>query len=164
MKDNTLHNIKKTGFKVPKDYFEGLEDSIIHQAKLSEKIEKTGFKTPQGYFEGLEDSILSKTQKTPKVIPLFSKQNFIYAASIAAVLVIMFNVFWNTSNTTTNLEVTDIEQYLLQQDVSDYELATLLTEDDLASDNFVDLDISDESLENYLLEHATLEDLITEQE
>lgn len=162
MKIQKLHTTKKTGFKVPKDYFYGLEDSIINQAKLSEIIKSSGFKTPPVYFDSLEDKILAKTKQEPKLIYLFTKQNLMYAASIAAVLILMLNVFWYNSNSTSTIELAEIELYLLQQDISEYELASLLTENDLITNNFIDSYISEESIEAYLLENATIEDLISE--
>lgn len=162
MKKNNLHNINKTGFKAPKGYFDDLEDSMMNQIKLRDKVTETGFKAPDGYFDALEGTILAKTKEEPKVFTLFSKQNLMYAASIAAVLVLMFNVFWNGSNSSSTIDVADIEQYLLQQDINEYELASLLTEDELITNNFIDTNITEESLEDYLLENATLEDLISE--
>ncbi len=44
MNKNKLHTIKDSGFKTPKNYFDGLEDSIMNQIKLQGKIESTGFK------------------------------------------------------------------------------------------------------------------------
>lgn len=67
MEKNNLHNIKGTGFKIPKDYFENLEDIILSEAKLSETIETSGLNTPSDYFEGLEDVILSKAKLNEKV-------------------------------------------------------------------------------------------------
>ena len=121
MEKNNLHNIKKSGFKTPKDYFENLEDSILSEAKLSETIETsglntptdyfegleavilnkaklndkvsdTGFKVPQDYFETIEDSIIKNTKQTPKVITLFSKKTLLYVSSIAAVVVLFFSL------------------------------------------------------------------------
>jgi len=88
MTKNNLHNIKETGFKAPKDYFDNLEDSILSEIKLKESSSDTGFKTPKDYFETLEDRIIEKTseKKTPKVISLLNRRNLIYISSIAAQL------------------------------------------------------------------------------
>lgn len=161
MKKNALHNIKKPGFKIPDNYFDGLEDSVMNQIKLKNKIVDSGFKTPDSYFDALDGKILTRTKQEPKVIKFFSKRNLIYVTSIAAVFVLMFNIFWANKPSSTELEVADIAQYLLQQeDISDYELASLLTEYDLTTDNFIDSQIPEEHLEKYLLENTTLEDLI----
>ncbi|NJN28883.1 MAG: hypothetical protein HC819_24405, partial [Cyclobacteriaceae bacterium] len=54
---NKLHNIKETGFKVPDNYFESLEETILNDVKLKEKIAHSGFKTPDNYFESVEETI-----------------------------------------------------------------------------------------------------------
>ena len=95
MNKNKLHNIKDSGFKTPKNYFDGLEDSIMNQIKLKGKIESTGFKAPDNYFESLDDKILGKVAHKPKVISLFTRRNLFYASSIAAALVLMFSIFIN---------------------------------------------------------------------
>ncbi len=163
MNKNKLHNIKNSGFKTPKNYFDGLEDSIMNQIKLDEKIGDAGFKVPDNYLESLDEKILNKVTHEPKVISLFTKRNLFYASAIAAALVLMFNIIGNNSEITfDDLEVTSIENYLYEEDFSSYEFASLLTEDELITDNFIDTALTDESLENYLLENTTIEDLIIE--
>ncbi len=160
MKNNKLHKIKNPGFKIPKDYFEGLDNIILNQAKLMDSVEETGFSVPDGYFENLDIRILSKTQQEAKVISLFTKRSLAYAASFAAILVFSISILWNPWNNESDLEIAEIEQYLLQQDVSEFDLASLLTEQDLIDENFIELDISEENLEAYLLENTSLEDLL----
>ena len=126
-KDN-LHNIKDSGFKTPKNYFDGLEDSILNQIKLQEKVEDAGFKVPDNYFDSLDDKILDKVTHKPKVISLFTKRNLLYASSIAAALVLMFNIIGNKNDITfDDLEMASIENYLSEEDFSSYEYASLLT-------------------------------------
>lgn len=163
MNKNKLHNIKDSGFKTPKNYFDGLEDSIMNQMKLQEKVEDTGFKVPDNYFESLDEKILDKVTHKPKVISLFTKRNLLYATSIAAALVLMLNIIGNNNELTfDDLELTSIENYLSEEDFSSYEYASLLTEDELTTDNFIDTELTDESLEDYLLQNATIEDFIIE--
>jgi hypothetical protein len=163
MNKNKLHNIKDSGFKVPKNYFDSLEDSIMNQIKLQEKIEDSGFKTPDNYFESLDDKILDKVAHKPRVISLFTKRNLFYASSIAAALVIMFGILINNNDLTfDDLEIASIENYIYNEDIDTYEIASLLTEEDLITDNFIESEISEDLIEDYLLENATLEDLIIE--
>ena len=163
MNKNKLHNIKDSGFKIPKNYFDGLEDSIMNQINLDEKIEGLGFKVPDNYFESLDDIILNKVAHKPKVISLFTKRNLFYASSIAATLVLMFNIIGNNKEFTfDDLEITSIENYLSEEDFSSYEFASLLNEEELTTVNFIDTDLTNESLEDYLLENTTIEDLIIE--
>lgn len=164
-----INNIKTTGFKVPKDYFQNLEDNIMDTIKLDKTlkgINTPGYKTPKDYFDTLEDVVLTKIKddKNPKIISLFSKQSLVYISGVAAAILIMFSVFWNNT-TETSLETIDdelVENYFIDQGINTYEIASLLTDD-----NDINLDIelfdesfNDDSLENYLLENVELEDFI----
>lgn len=95
-KENNIPN-----FKVPEGYFETFEEQLF--SKISEeKFPKTnGFKVPQNYFENIEESVLiavNNSEKTTKVISLFPKKYFGYAAAIAACMVIGFSLFVNTTD------------------------------------------------------------------
>ena len=163
-----LNNIKNTGFKVPKDYFQNLEDTIMDTIKLDEALQNegnSGFKAPDGYFDSLEDVILTKIKddKKPKVVSLFNKQTLMYISGVAAAVLIMFNVFWNSSDTTIDtIDAELVENYIIDQGINTYEIASLLTDD-----SEVNLDIelfdetfNDDSLEDYLFENVNLEDFI----
>ena len=163
MNTNKLHNIKDSGFKTPKNYFDSLEDSIMNQIKLQEKIEDSGFRVPSNYFDSLDDKILGKVAHEPKVIPLFTKRNLLYVSSIAAAIVLMFNIIGNNKQLTfDDLEIVSIENYLSEENIDTQEFASLLTEDELTADNFIDTNITDEALEDYIMQNATIEDLIIE--
>ena len=77
----------------------------------------------------------------------------------------MFNVFYNTSETVTwdSIEIASIENYLEEEDFTSFELASLLTEDELSKDNFIDNNISEDNLDDYLLNNLDFDDLIIEQ-
>ncbi|MBT8394388.1 MAG: hypothetical protein HKO81_09905 [Flavobacteriaceae bacterium] len=163
MNKNKLHNIKDSGFKTPKNYFDGLEDSIMSQINLNENVKDTGFKVPVDYFETLDDKILDKVVQKPKVISLFTRRNLLYATGIAAALILMFNIIGNNNDFTfDDLELASIENYLFTEDIDTYEIASLLIEEELTTDNFTENQISGEILEDYLLENAIIEDLIIE--
>ena len=163
MQKKNLHNIKKTGFTTPNNYFEGIEDSILNQIKLQEKVGDTGFKTPDNYFEGLENSILEKVKPEPKVISIFTKRNLFYAASIAAIFLLMLGTFLNNTKLTfDDLESTTIVDYLFVEDIDTYEIAAFLTDEELNSEHFIESELTGDILEDYLLENATIEDLIIE--
>ena len=163
-----LNNIKSTGFKVPKDYFKNLEDQIMDNIKLDEVLqnnESAGYKVPEGYLDTLEDVVLSRATKTnnPKVISLFNKQNLIYISGVAAVILIMFNVFWNSPETSIDYIGTElVENYFIDQGIDTYEIAALFTEEELTTINtdIFDQTFNDDSLEYYLLENAIIEDII----
>lgn len=165
---NKLNNIKNTGFKTPDNYFDAVEDNIMNALKQESNLnlsKEVGFKTPDNYFDNLENAIFNKieTENTTKVIKLFSKRNLIYASGIAAAIVIMFGVFMN-NNDASNLELDYemVESYILNQDISSYEIALLLTEEELSNINLEIMDeaFNNEDMEDYLLENVNLEDIL----
>nr|WP_321245817.1 hypothetical protein [uncultured Psychroserpens sp.] len=164
MKQKKLDTINTSGFKVPKDYFSQVEEQILSEVHLKNKVDVSGFDVPDSYFETLEDKIVKqlKNEQGVKVIPLISWKKVIYTTTIAASLVLMFNVFYNTSEALTfdSLDIASIENYVEQEDYTSYELSSLLTEEELHTNNFIETEISEESLEDYLLDQSDIEDLI----
>jgi hypothetical protein len=163
-----LNNIQNTGFKVPKDYFNTLEDTILSKIKIDsvlKGVDKPGFEMPDGYLNTLEDNFFNTLPKeeNPKVISLFSKKNLIYISGVAAAIVIMLGFFWNNTNASKmELDYEMVESYLIDQNISSYEIASLLTEEELSN---IDSEImneayNDESMEDYLLENVNFEDII----
>ena len=167
MKTN-FNNIKKTGFKTPDNYFDAVEDNIMNAIKKENSLnisKETGFITPENYFDTIEDVIINKIEKknTTKVITLFSKRNLIYASSIAAAILIMFGIYLNKDNDILEeIEYEIVENYILNQGISSYDIASLLTEEELSYINFEIMDeaFNNEDIEDYLLENANLEDII----
>lgn len=166
MKNNQLHTKRESGFKVPENYFSGLDQQILDAVKLKEKASSHGFKIPKAYFETFDERLISELseQKETKVISLLSWKKTLSIAAVAACLIFMFNLFLKPSETLDfeSLELTSIESYLEDSDYSSYELATVLFDENLLKDNFIDNAIEKEQLEDYLLETTDLEDLIIE--
>ena len=165
---NKLNNIQGSGFKVPQDYFNNLEEKNFTNAHLDEAVEginSTGFDVPKGYFDSIENEISSKLQQTEtKVISLFSKRNLVYISSVAAAVVILFAVFINQTHVESinDLDVELVENYMLDEDLDTYELAYLLTEEEITTINheIFSETYNDVILEDYLLENIDLEDII----
>lgn len=163
-----LDNIKKSGFKAPEGYFTNLEDRIIDDIKLDNALQNSkdaSFVMPEGYLDGLEDTIMSKLpKKETKVIAIFSRSNFVYLSGVAAAILIMFAVFMNTDNSSTFDTLDDelVENYILDEGIDTYELAALLTEEELTTldTEIFDEAFADDSLEDYLLENADLETIL----
>ena len=103
----------------------------------NEKIE-SGFKVPEGYFEQFESKMLNQlvVENEPKVISLWQNKR-VWMTSIAAVLLvsIALPIYFSMNNTTTSVvEDETIETYLAMQPVmTNYEIATELTNEDFAS-------------------------------
>ncbi|GAA3598363.1 hypothetical protein Q4Q39_19785 [Flavivirga amylovorans] len=166
MKQDKLHNIKNTGFKVPDDYFNSLEEAIFSDIKLEKVANDSGFKLPEGYLNTLEDVIINKVStKTPtKRIPLFRKRAIIYISGIAAAVLLLFNLsFPENKPTFEALDIEIVENYIMDENFGSYEIATLLFEEDLLEENFIEYkDDENETVETYILDNLDIEDIILE--
>ena len=164
MSTNKLHNIKETGFKVPKDYFESFEDAFLNEIKLKEITTDSGFQVPDNYFDSLEDKITSAVnqEKEIKVIKLVTWRRAAYAAAIAASLVLMFNIYFNQKSPVTidTIETASIENYILNEELETTEIASLFIEDDLSDVQLIHDGFSSESIENYIFDNVEIEDII----
>ena len=164
MNTNKLHNIKDTGFKVPKDYFGSLEDVILTDLKLKEKAPESGYKVPDNYFDALENKITNAIvlEKEVKVIKLFTWRKAAYVSAVAASLILMFNVFFNNTNNVTieNIETASIENYILNEELETSEIASLFTDEDLSDVQLINDGYSSETLENYIFDNLEIEDII----
>ncbi|WP_303316022.1 hypothetical protein Q4Q34_13210 [Flavivirga abyssicola] len=166
MKQNKLHNIKGTGFKVPDDYFNTLEDVILSDIKLNKMSKDSGFKLPEDYFNNLEDTIIDKVSTKPpaKVIPLFRKKTIIYLSGIAAAILLLFNLsFPEEKPAFDSLDFETVENYIMNENIGSYEIATLLSEKDLLEEHFIEYKEGDEdTIENYILDNLDIDDIILE--
>ena len=164
MSTNKLHNIKETGFKVPKDYFESFEDAFLNEIKLKEITTDSGFQVPDNYFDSLEDKITSAVnqEKEIKVIKLVTWRRAAYAAAIAASLVLMFNIYFNQKSPVTidTIETASIENYILNEELETTEIASLFIGDDLSDVQLIHDGFSSESIENYIFDNVEIEDII----
>ncbi|CAH8290639.1 hypothetical protein EV196_107151 [Mariniflexile fucanivorans] len=165
MNTNKLHNIKEAGFKVPKDYFESLEDIVLSEVKLQETISKPGYKVPDHYFNSLEDKIINavQPQKDTKVIKLITWQKASYAAAIAASFILIINIFFNKTEhiTIETIEIASIENYIIDEDLETDEFASLFTKEDLMDVQLIHDGYSSETLENYVFDNLEIEDIIS---
>lgn len=116
----------------------------------------SGFKAPDSYFDGLSEKINLKLQhREPKLVPLYRKKNFIYAA--AAILILGLGI--TTYNAITiQTSVTDaviIENYLASQSSTEENLTELLDSEDIEKLDHYNLD--DQAVEDLLARNANLE-------
>jgi hypothetical protein len=169
MEKKQLHHIKDSGFKIPEGYFDALNASILaklEDQKLLEIPNASGFKTPDDYFATLENRIQDNLQETevPKIISITRKRTLlVYISGIAAAVCLYFSLPSNeTALTFDGLETASVEDYIMDDNISSYEIAALLSEDQIKEDINVNLDIDPTQIENYLLEHADIDDLMLE--
>ncbi|WP_298238826.1 hypothetical protein [uncultured Algibacter sp.] len=169
MKKHNLHNIKSAGFKIPDGYLESLNEQILSKLKNEDTLDtfkETAFKTPDGYFDSLEERILNKAsdKRESKVVSLFNRRNIIYISGIAATILLLLNLFiFNNSPTFDTLETETVENYVISESIDSYEIASLLTNEQLNEDSFVEYNFEEEIVEEYLLNNIDIEDLMLEQ-
>ena len=165
MKKTRIEDIKETGFRTPENYFEDFESSLLGELKLKEKVNSTGFNVPEGYFESIEESILStvKEKNQAKVIKLISWKKIALATTIAASLILMFNVIYNKKESITldSIETASIENYILNEDIETTEMASLFSNIDLSDFSTIDVNFNSESLEDYVYDNLEIEDVIS---
>ncbi len=145
------------GFQTPEHYFDELNRELVIQSKLSELPQRTGYTVPEDYFSGLESKIVGALQNEKEqvsVLPLFRKRNLYYLSGIAASLIIGFSIL-NTVQDSPVIDTADASYYIENGglNLNTFDLAQLLTDEDISeivdqSDFF-----SEESLDTYLLEH-----------
>lgn len=166
MKDDKLHNITSTGFKIPKAYFESFDDQLFAHLDKNDSIEgvKTaGYAVPKDYFSSIEDNILAQLRSEDKsVISLKSRKVIFYMAGIAASLVLLFAVFIRSGKPEYTISAEMVEAYLEDRDLNSYELAQLLSDSNLLEDDFtiIKTTYEEDNLESYLLEHSDIESII----
>ena len=121
---------KKNLFKIPRNYFQELEHSLIENAKAI-KVEKS-LSTPKNYFNTLEKEILKKTY--PEKKPLFNVRRItISFTSIAASLLILFilNPFKATKTMTEDQAFNNyLESYYLE-DLDSYEMLSMIEDSEI---------------------------------
>lgn len=162
-----LKNIKSTGFKTPKGYFDTLEDDIMSSIILDDtlKSKTTGQTIPEGYFDTVENNVFDKlanSQNETKVISLFSRKNMVFVSSVAAVLIIFLLVISPTTPSFDTLEIETVENYISEEDFSHEDIAALLSDEELEDVINSEISFNEDSLEDYILDNTTIEDLLIE--
>lgn len=169
MKKSHLHYIKDTGLKTPDDYFDNFDARLLKKMAIQNEMAKNqnpGFKVPDGYFDGFDVNL--KTDKEianpTKVKTLVFWRHPAVITGIAASLLVLFAIIFKSSPelSINQIETASIEDYLNDENLSSYDIASFLNEDELTVDHFVNTVINDESLEKYLLNNTSIEDLINE--
>ena len=155
-------------FKVPTNYFDEFENHLLN--KINEEVlpKNIGFKTPPGYFNKLDAKIKRKNNsksKEGKLIPVVSKKKFIYAASLAAIVILVFSVIKDTTRfyTLEEIEISNIENFINEGNIQlkQHEISILFTDEILNNMTSNQSRLSGNQLENYLLENINdLKDLL----
>lgn len=167
MKKRSLHNIKETGLKTPDSYFDSFDERLFAKINVKKEmgaLKHSGHSIPDNYFENFDAQLQKRltNEKQPKVRTLMSWRNAAYISGIAASLVLLLTVFTKSQDNLSinQVETASIEDYLNDENLNIYDIASLLNEEDLILDNFVSNTLTEESLESYLLNNTSIEDLI----
>jgi len=154
-------NIKTAGLTAPKEYFNEMEDRVLNQIALENKTPKENpFSIPEHYFDEVEAQILEKTVVAQsKIIPLYKRKIVRYAASIAAMFVLIFTVYQIQNNPVVQSDIVSTEN---ENDFFDiYELEEMVSNE--ALDTFVvENNLSDEAIYEYLSYHTDITTLVYE--
>ena len=174
MKKENLHKIapklsnialEKTGFGIPKNYFNDFEDIVI--AKLKAEVIQYDPKkgnVPENYFASLEDTVLTKIKAFQKIISIKRRiVKFAVPIAVAASLLLIFTVT-NNKNTVTfeSLAISDIENWINNGtiDIDASSIASIYPDIELNNDYFSS-SISDNEVLEYLYEEY-LDEIIYE--
>lgn len=162
-----LDKIKSSGFKTPSGYLDELEDRVfarLNNEDGSKDLKSSGFNLPENYFDTVEASVLNRleTKRETKIISLLTRRRLTYISSVAAALILAFTLFLNNEVGADELNYEVVSDYILDEDIDSYDLAALLTEEELSS---IDIEIyndsyNTDSIEDYLLENVDLEEII----
>lgn len=164
---------KKNNFKTPEGYFDSFHDRLmdrIHQEDgdmESSIIPKTdGFVVPNKYFEDLTEKVVNKADKHEiKVVPLRAYKKVYYSITgIAAVLLLIFGITWNTEEPIAfeDLASTEIDAYFeaTDFDFSTNEIAEIVALEQLEVEDVLDQSLAEENILEYLDENVEdIEDL-----
>lgn len=157
-------NINKNPFNTPKGYFDSFEDNLKDKIlKETAAIPKEdGFGVPASYFDQFQVNLIAKIkeeQNVTKVIPLNTyKKIMAIAASIAAITIIALSIDWSGNETLsfTDLANSDIEAYFENNelDLTTDEIADVLPIDGYEMNDFVEPELNEENLLDYLNENV----------
>jgi len=164
---------KNNPFRTPDGYFDKLSESL--RDAVGQEVPKLpnedGFVLPDGYFENLHSNIQQKlTKDETKVVQLYPfKKYYTAAASIAALFLLVLGFNWNTGQEVSwdDLANADIDTYFENNDfgLTSYELAEEIPVDELVLSDFLNTQLNDEYIIDYLHENIDdFEDLNLEDE
>lgn len=147
-----------SGFSVPTNYFDGIEESVLAHVSIEKVAKKPSFDVPADYFSKLENEIMSKVSspvKETKVISLRERfLKFVPVAAAACVLLFVGLNYFNTS--TTNLTIDDVSVADIENwydngygTTNNTELAMVLETSDFADDDISSINIDSNQLEDY---------------
>jgi hypothetical protein len=159
----------KEGFDIPKQYFEEFESRLFNRINIELLPKTSGFKIPEGYFNELDEHIIHQLKKPinkNRVISIVSRKTILYAATIAALAVLIFSIANNQNKMLTldEIEFSTIKTYIEEGniEIDNSDLSLIFTEEDLSGITLEGNYISEEILNEYLLENINDSSILIE--
>ena len=163
MSEKKKHIEHQSGFKVPKGYFNNLNNRLLNTLDMNDNNsiipEKSGFTTPKDYFKSftIDTEQLDKenNNSNSKIISLNNKK-LIYSLSIAASLVLLIAIVLPKNNNDTitfeSLNTTAFNDYIdTEHEALDTYMIAEVFNDEIEDLNLISNDeVIDESLIDYL--------------
>tara|TARA_R110000787_G_scaffold86285_7_gene184045 strand:- start:631 stop:1128 length:498 start_codon:yes stop_codon:yes gene_type:complete len=150
----------KEDFVIPNDYFQEFENRLFNKMNIELLTKDSGFKVPEGYFNEVDEKIIHQVKKPinkTKIISIVSRKTILYAATIAAVVVLIFSIVNNKNEIPTfdEVEFSSIKSYIEEGniEIDNSDLSLLFTEEDLSTMILEENYISEKILNEYLLEN-----------
>lgn len=174
MKKNLKTYKNKPGFKIPSNYMQDFEAKLLNSLDIdstsNNSQNKNSFNVPEGYFDTLEKEVLAKVNmdaSNGKVVSLFTRKSFYYAAAVAAVFITLIStVLFKApdTNSINNLEYAALENYFNDEDsdLNYNELSNLIYEDGVIIESLNASNFSDDAILDYLNENVEDSGLIIE--
>lgn len=173
MEKDTQHSIdfitkktgKNSGFSIPEKYFEELEECVVSEiSTLKLPTKKTPFNIPTDYFSKLEDEILTKITSEENTLPKKRKyvillqeriKTIIPYASVASILLFIGAYFFNNYGNKTTIDditIDDLENWYGSgyENINNTEMIMILETSDFDNEEITSVNITDETIENYL--------------
>lgn len=159
------------GFSTPKGYFKNFDEQLFQKIEEESLPKETGFSVPEGYMNSFEERLFNRfygsSKTSTKVIPLYTSKKFLFAASIAASLVMLFSVInfdKDLPNAFNELSVSTIEQYIDEGklELDSYDIISLLSDEEMSNLSLESELYLEETLQEYLMENLDDTNLLIE--
>ena len=116
MKNNPLHN----PFKVPKDYFDSLEDHLLLRVKINKNRSQSNFEVPSAYFDTIDQRIQLRLHAEKSENRLLRTLVQTFTAAAALLLFFLTTPFATQNKTTDNELLSSYADELLMYNTIDY--------------------------------------------
>ncbi len=167
MKKKKLATHNRSGFTVPKNYFEDFEAKMMRAIPQEETLGgkykgNPGFTIPDNYFDVLEEKILAVVERPEQrgiLITLFGKKKFYYAAGVAAMFIGIFLTLLLKPTPVSTLDsekISVLEEYIDLEiiDLNFNEITSFIYEEGYMLDDLNTAVLSDEAVFDYINEHV----------